>query len=428
MQGSIYFMVDGADNMDNGGNTNAITSPSLDTIEEVKVLTAGYSAEFGGRSGALINVVTKSGTREFRGSAYEFFRNDRFILDRSLIRARRRRLTSTTRATPSAGRSGRRFADEQAVLFLRPGLETNHQGVSNVSTVPTMAERSGDFRTSSLAAPRDPVSGQPFPDRTVPASRFSPNGRALLAAYPAPNFGGPGGNYLVTATNETDSREEVLRVDYVISPRTQATYRFTHNDVQIFNAFQGGNTGIVPGTRPRPGWTTVGSVQQTLSNALLNSVTVSATKNTIAAGPQNETLARGALGLTYPEIYPLNRFGVGPDMTLTGFTAYNTGDYIRNRNLTYQVRDDLTWVRGAHALKFGTPDHLQPEGSEHPAARQRRGHVRHVGAQFNRQRRRRRAAGQLPELYGRRAGSGMARALLAVRVLRSGQLAGDATS
>ena len=45
------------------------------------------------------------------------------------------------------------------------------------------------------------------------------------------------------------------------------SYRYSHNDVQIFNPFQGGNTGIVPGTRPRPGWTTVGSVQQTLSNS-----------------------------------------------------------------------------------------------------------------------------------------------------------------
>ena len=75
---SAYFMVDGADNMDNGANGNTVTSPSLDSIAEVKVLTASYSAEFGGRAGALVNVVTKSGTREFHGSAYEFFRNQRF--------------------------------------------------------------------------------------------------------------------------------------------------------------------------------------------------------------------------------------------------------------------------------------------------------------------------------------------------------------
>jgi hypothetical protein len=95
-------------------------------------------------------------------------------------------------------------------------------------------------------------------------------------------------------------------------------------------------------------------MQQTLSNTLLNSFAVAATKNSIAAGPQNQGIARTALGLTYPEIYPSNRFGTGPDVTLTGFTAYNAGDYIRNRNLTFQFRDDLTKVAGPHALKFGT--------------------------------------------------------------------------
>src|SRR6185503_8970383 len=93
--------------------------------------------------------------------------------------------------------------------------------------------------------------------------------------------------------------------------------------------------------------------QTTLSNTLLNSVGASITKNQIAAGPQNEVIARTALGVTYPEIYSSNRFGTGPDVTLTGFTAYNAGDYIKNRNLTYQVRDDLTKVAGPHALKFG---------------------------------------------------------------------------
>src|SRR4029450_7290037 len=125
------------------------------------------------------------------------------------------------------------------------------QGVTNVGTVPSEAERNGDFRNSSLAAPRDPSTGQPFPDRIVPSSRFSSNGRALLSAYPLPNFAGPGGNYAVTGTNETHSREEVLRLDYMASPQTQVSYRFSHNDVQIFHPVQGGSLCLVSGTRPR---------------------------------------------------------------------------------------------------------------------------------------------------------------------------------
>src|SRR5215831_14719724 len=75
---SIVFNVDGAENMDNGGNSNAAVNPSADAIAEVKILTSGYSAEFGGRSGALINVITKSGTQQFHGTLFEFVRNDFF--------------------------------------------------------------------------------------------------------------------------------------------------------------------------------------------------------------------------------------------------------------------------------------------------------------------------------------------------------------
>src|SRR4051794_6891188 len=75
---SIYFMVNGTDNMDNGANSNAITNPNIDAIGEIKILTSSYSAEFGGRAGAIMNVVMKSGTRDFHGSLFEFVRNDSF--------------------------------------------------------------------------------------------------------------------------------------------------------------------------------------------------------------------------------------------------------------------------------------------------------------------------------------------------------------
>jgi Carboxypeptidase regulatory-like domain/TonB-dependent Receptor Plug Domain/TonB dependent receptor len=353
---STYFLVDGADNMDNGANGNTITNPSLDTISEVKVLTASYGAEFGGRAGALVNVVTKGGTREFRGSAYEFVRNQRFDARSFFDRDEPAPLDFNNPGFTIGGpvSFGGFNADRTKLFFFfSQDWKFNDQGVTNVGTVPSEAERNGDFRNSSLAAPRDPSTGQPFPDRIVPSSRFSSNGRALLSAYPLPNFAGPGGNYAVTGTNETHSREEVLRLDYMASPQTQVSYRFSHNGVQIFNPFQGGSLGIVPGTRPRPGWTTVGTVQTTVSNTLLNTAGGSITKNEIAAGPQNEAIGRVALGLTYPEIYSSNRFNTGPDVTLSGFTSYNAGDYIRNRNLTYQFRDDLSKVAGSHLFKVG---------------------------------------------------------------------------
>ena len=176
---STYFMVDGADNMDNGANGNAITQPSLDTISEIKVLTASYSAEFGGRAGALINVVTKGGTREFRGSAYEFLRDEKFdarsYFDQGAPAPLAFNNAGYTIGGPIA--LGGFNADRSKLFFFfGQDWKKNHQGVSQVTTVPTVAERNGDFRNSSLAAPRDPLTGQPFADRTIPSSRFSANG------------------------------------------------------------------------------------------------------------------------------------------------------------------------------------------------------------------------------------------------------------
>src|SRR5204863_7709593 len=74
---SLYFTVDGADNMDNGANSNGVIEPNVAAIAESKILTSSYSAEFGGRAGSVINVVTKSGTRQFHGTLFEFVRNDR---------------------------------------------------------------------------------------------------------------------------------------------------------------------------------------------------------------------------------------------------------------------------------------------------------------------------------------------------------------
>ena len=353
---SIYFNVDGADNLDNGANSNAIINPSLDTIAEIKVLTASYNAEFGGRAGAMLNVVTKSGTRQFHGTVFEFARNDVFDA-RSFFATRKEPLRFNNFGWTLGGPVyiPGKWNTERSKLFFFAGMEWkyNHRGQAQLSTVPTAAERNGDFSNSSLPAPIDPLTTVAFPGRIVPSSRFSQNGPLLLKPYPLPNFSGPGGNYSTAAASKTDTREDHLRVDYILSEKTQVMYRYTHDEVDIFNAFQGGNTGIVPGGRPRPGWTTIASVTHTFSPTATNSSSVSVTANQIRGLPQNDVLKRSSLGLTFPEVFPINSYGVGPNVTIAGFTGYNVGDRIRNLNSTIQFRDDFSKVAGAHTFKFG---------------------------------------------------------------------------
>ncbi|HYO80905.1 MAG TPA: TonB-dependent receptor [Bryobacteraceae bacterium] len=353
---SLYFMVDGADNMDNGGNSNAIITPNVDTISEVRVLTSSYAAEFGGRSGGMVNVVTKSGTREFHGSAFEFVRNDVFDA-RSFFAQSKPPLRFNNFGWTLGGPVfwPGKFNSDRQKLFFFGGQEWkfNRQSTVQTSNVPTAAERQGDFRDSTLPAPQDPLTRQPFPDRIVPPSRWSRNGPALLKPYPLPNFAGPGGNYVATAANRTDTTENMIKLDYLPSANQQFMYRFTHQDWDIFNGFQGSSTGIVPGGRPRPGWTTVLSHSYTVNPTTINYISLSVSANQIQGLPANDILRRDALGLSYPEIFAANNYQVGPSLNVAGFTGYNVGDRIRNLNTTFQLRDDFSKVVGSHTLKFG---------------------------------------------------------------------------
>src|SRR3989454_3565563 len=184
----------------------------------------------------------------------------------------------------------------------------------------------------------------PFPDRVVPAARFSHDGPRLLQPIPLPNFVGPGGNYVATGVSETDPRELLLRFDYVLSPKTQINYRWVHDEWEILDAFQGGSLGIVPGGRPRPAYVTVLETSHIFSPSTMNHFSFSLSHDIIVGHPQNQVLKRSTLGLTFPEIFAANFFGVGPDLSISGFSGYNAGDRIKKNNSIFQWRDDFSQV------------------------------------------------------------------------------------
>lgn len=354
-----YFSVDGAENMDNGSNSNSIINPSMDAIAEIRTLTSSYSAEFGGRAGASVNVVTKSGTRDFHGTLYEFVRNDMFdarSFFSSVVPPLRFNDFGWTLGGPIIF-PGTSFNKSRSKLFFFAAQEWkySHPGATNVGTVPTALERQGNFQGSTLAVPKDPTSKQPFPNAVVPASLFSVNGPKLLSAYPLPNFGGPGGNYTISAANRTDNREDLIRVDYYIKSKNQLMARWTHDTAYIWNAFQGTSLGFVPGSRSRPGFQTMISLNTTINPTTLNYASFSVMDNNIAGIPNDSNVSRSALGLTYPTVFSPHQsnFATAPTLSISGYTGYGPGDFMLNLNTTFQVRDDVSKIVGPHSLKFG---------------------------------------------------------------------------
>ena len=356
---STYALLDGAENLDNGGDAIIITSPNIDAIAEVRVQTASYSAESGGRGGAIVNVITKSGTRQFHGTLFEFVRNDAFDA-RSFFSAQKPILRFNDYGVTLGGPIfiPRHWNQDRNKLFFFVSEEWryNHQGQTQISFVPTAAERAGIFTQSRLGLPYDPTTKALFPNGVIPASRFSQNGPLLLNPYPLPNYTGAGGNYTVNGATQFDVREDLYRFDYLLSPRMQISYRWTADSNFIYQPFQGGNTGIVPGLRPRPGVNTELTLTNTLSPTMVNVFEAAFSRNIVKALAYNSALKRSTLGLTFPELYPSNDLGVGPSVNIDGIEPYNFGDRLNKFNDNFQLRDDFSLVRGSHTFRFGTHD------------------------------------------------------------------------
>ena len=258
---SIVFNVDGAENMDNGGNSNAAINPSADAIAEVKILTSGYSAEFGGRSGALVNVVTKSGTQQFHGTLFEFVRND--VFDARTFFARAGGSASLQRLRLYVGRSGLHsqeveHGEAQALLLRQPGVEVQpHRRHAREHRTRQRKNARATFANQRLPRAVDPLNGAAVPQSVDPgvalfARRAAPADtrfRCRISAVRAATTS-------ATGVSQTEPRELLVRFDYDLSPKTQINYRWVHDEWDILDAFQGGGLGIVPGGRPRPAYVT----------------------------------------------------------------------------------------------------------------------------------------------------------------------------
>ncbi|PYV08819.1 MAG: TonB-dependent receptor, partial [Acidobacteria bacterium] len=159
-------------------------SPSVDAVREFRIQVGQYSAEFGAGGGAVINVVTKSGTNEFQGAAWEFLRND--VLD-----ARNFFLTPTTPKAPLRRNqfgvaAGGPILRDRTFFFGNYDGTRIRRGLFRSAVVPTAEQRAGDL--SSLGKTlTDPRTGQPFPGGVIPSSRVDRISAGLVQFYPLAN-------------------------------------------------------------------------------------------------------------------------------------------------------------------------------------------------------------------------------------------------
>ena len=245
------FLLDGVDNNSISTNVQELTTqvsrPSVDAIQEFKVVTSPYSAEYGRAPGAAISVTTKSGTNEFHGTAYDYFRNDELRLEHYFNRLpHRARLAPLAKPTNDqnqfGGNLGGPIVKDRAFFFADYEGTRITRGVTRSTRVPTTAERAGIF-TGTV---RDPLTGQPFPNNTIPADRIDPVAAAIMALVPLPNTTGTN-NFFRPDANLIDDADR-LTGGWTSAPRTTTASSCATSTPTASGRIPGAFGGVLDGT------------------------------------------------------------------------------------------------------------------------------------------------------------------------------------
>ncbi|MGH9470618.1 MAG: carboxypeptidase regulatory-like domain-containing protein, partial [Terriglobia bacterium] len=330
-------------------------SPSIDSIQEFRVETSDYSAEYGGAPGAFIDLVTKSGTNSYHGTVWEFNRNDAFSA-RNVFNSGRQRLNRNQFGANFGGPIPK--ARHKAFFFFNWEAGRQIQGTaSQLLVVPPPAFRNGDF--SSLVPSVkivDPTTGLPFANNTIPSSRIRPASAAYLQFTPAPNVSSGSNNFLTpTFGVPTTENQYIGRVDYDLSTRNTFFVRYvfdsltTNTVLPVFGNDQDNNNGRTQNTALN--WTHTFSPTW-VANFLAGWDRFFETEELGTTGNAKFNIACGVMHL--PGV-ACDAYNYGPPAISAGystFTVRSNGPRTRlNQLWDFDARNSIQL--GKHLVKFG---------------------------------------------------------------------------
>jgi hypothetical protein len=372
--GGNMWTVDGANNNDVGSNRTILVFPSVDAIEEFKVHRNSYGAEFGGAAGAQVNIVTRAGTNDFRGSAYYFGRNDS-LASRDYFLEQADQPKGKLSVHDFGGTFGGPIVKDKLQFFFSEEWNREKRGLTRAALVPTAAERAGDFSGApipdcSSATPIDPLTGQAFAGNRIPSNRLSPAGLLVLQLYPLPNTtpsGGSCNNWVTSLNTPINWRQDHVRVDYAITNETRLMVRYTQdswdNKSPSAQETLWGDDPFpaVDSNWTQPGRSLTAQLTQNVGAAAVNALTFSYSANviTVTRGGLTPEL-NSQLNAAIPGVFPdsikeygadrghpifFGREGYGEDLQ-------NMAPFKNNQNL-FALKDDYSAVFGRHFLKAG---------------------------------------------------------------------------
>ena len=355
--GHNLFLVDGVSVTDEYFN-NVVLSPSPDDTAEFIIDKTNYDAEFGGKSGAVINVIAKSGTDQFHGSAYEFVRNDIFNAKNFFDLPGP---APAFRENQFGAALGGPIRKTRAFFFVNYDGQRTRQSLADLFSVPTLAERSGNF--AGAATIFDPLTSQPIPGNDIAndsALRLDSAAVALLAKLPAPTAGLSAKNNLLSIGKRSfESNQYNVRLDHQFSDRDNSFLRASVFEANEFDPFGSSvlNEALLPGfgrTLSTHSVNVAAAETHTFSPNVVNEFRFGWLRVSGGQGDPNAgnpfASQYGLQGGTpnpadmgYPQISLSNAFS----------TIGSPAGFISRTDRDFELFDNLLIHRGRHSLKSG---------------------------------------------------------------------------
>lgn len=344
------FLLDGADNNDPNVNRYNL-QPSVEAIEEFKIASSSYSAEYGRSGAGQVNVITRSGTSQWRGFAYDYLRN-RALDARNFFAGPAK--PQFVRNQFGAGLGGPVWRN-RSFFFANAEWLRERRGLARLATVPPASTRDGNL--SELGRPIfDPFTRQPFPGNTVPASRIPPAARNVLALFPLPDRAGLTGNLQRQPVLRDNTSSVHGRYDHLLGARDTVTLRYGLGDTALLEPFAE-DTAAVPGfgsfVEDRGNQAMVHH-QHAGSPRTVNSLRLAFNRFSRRVLPQNYQVdANRVLGVNW--VAANERAAGFPILNVAGFSSLGDAaslPIVRATN-TYQVTEAWSAVLGRHVLRLG---------------------------------------------------------------------------
>jgi hypothetical protein len=340
----------------------------FESISEVQVTTSSFSAQYG-IGGAVFNQISKSGSNTFHGSAYEYWQNDVLNASNFFPGGKGQPVKPSIRYNEWGGSVGGPIIKNKLFFFfVRDKITNNGSGNQHTSTVPTLAERSGDF--SGQPTIYDPTTAgvgglrTAFAGNVIPANRIDPVALKVLGFYPSPNAGGPNAtvnNYVFLSPSVNPNLRYFGRIDYDLNKSNRVTFSITakNNPGKNFNQWA---CPINCFSGDIDGYNAQLSDTWTITPTLVNEVRMGYTKQGNWFVPQTLGFnAATTLGLQYAKANIFPTFNLNGNCC-TSLQPGTNAIYIEN---LYDPSDVVTLIKGKHILHFGA-EVLMGEGNTTP--------------------------------------------------------------